>query len=193
MYSIDAAQDDVLLPLRRRRESDDEDDDELHGSPRLPLCSPLAKLMVEWDDLESVILNMRTPAQSIGELLTSLESIDFSVMLEDDPEVFSTFVKQTEAETLDEPEPDNDEPTSPETDDQTITEAFTLQDIIDAWGDEYIFFILLQIPQREQVRLQTVFWNFFHATMPNMDMAKLSERRVYQLYRFAAKTLATCI
>ncbi|OQR93611.1 hypothetical protein ACHHYP_02400 [Achlya hypogyna] len=168
---------------------DEEDDMKMHGSPRLPLCSPLAKLMVEWDDLESVILNMRTPAQSIGELLTSLESIDFSVMLEDDPQVFSSFVKQTEAEVLD----DEDEVDETTSEDQPISEAFTLQDIIDAWGDEYIFFILLQIPQREQVRLTAVFWNFFNATMPNIDMAKLSERRVFQLYRYAAKSIAMCL
>ncbi|OQS02432.1 xanthine dehydrogenase [Thraustotheca clavata] len=186
MYCAESGGDDVLLPLRRRRKSFE---DEEVPSPRIPLCSPLAKLMVEWDDLESVILNMRTPAQSIGELITSLESIDFSVMLEDDPEVFNTFKKQTEAEVTGEEEEDDEQ----EDDEQPIAEAFTLQDIIDAWGDEYILFILLQIPQRDQIRLKSVFWNFFNAAMPNIDLDKLSERRIYQLYRYAAKTIATFV
>ncbi|ETV90632.1 hypothetical protein H310_14597 [Aphanomyces invadans] len=137
----------------------------------------------QWDDLDFLINSMRTPNQSIDELINSLESIDFAGMLEhpcskrrtqhDDQELYEDghcYLHQA-ANVSD---VDNDECGL------TITVAFTMEDIQNAWGDNILADNLLNIPKRERLRAKTIFLNLLRVLRVLVPAFDASCKRISQ-------------
>ncbi|RHY35864.1 hypothetical protein DYB25_011140 [Aphanomyces astaci] len=156
----------------------------------LGMPSPLEELMTQWGDLEDIINTMRTPSQSIDELISALEAIDFSSMLET-PEGAWDHLSGDNEDNCNQRGRSRASSTFDEDDAAPFSVAFTMEDIQSSWGEEVLASNLLHIPKRERAMARTIVLNLLRMFVPRFDSSykMLSESHLMQLIQCANRIL----